>query len=419
MRILLITDIAPCTNYTAGIVLNKWCDFLIEENHEIYYALVKNKSLEFEIPEDKKSRIHFLNIEKPRENFLLPEATKWKLITEIMLSLLYQIKFTCWDRLLISREIIEFAKENKCELIFVSIQGQTITRLIRRVARKTGLKYVAQAWDPLEWWLRAHNFDYFSKKINLSEFNKLVKGSEKFAAMSWAMSVEFEKKYGITCVTNIPGLKSGVTVKQKNLDSPDSFNIAFAGQLYAKKEFEVFVEALDKMGWKYGGKKISLNLYGMFLEEKYKKLKQVNFHGYVNQEQLIPLLVQADLLYCPYWFSKEFIKEATLSFPSKLTSYLKTGKPVFIHAPKYASPRKFLEHFKAAYICGSVDVNVVMNSIKDIIDDSNRKNIGRRGYQLFEKYMTYKPMKESFLHSINLNRSKNLEEFESLRKIYQ
>ena len=65
---------------------------------------------------------------------------------------------------------------------------------------------------------------------------------------------------------------------------------------------------------------------------------------------MLPELRTADLLYCPYWFDPGFERPCRLSFPSKLSTYLKTGVPVLFHGPEYASPRIFLEQNDAAYI---------------------------------------------------------------------
>ncbi len=69
MNILLFSDIPPCTNYTAGIVLNIMCDFLLEAGHRVSCFTVMDKSLDAKIPEDKLARMSFANVDKPRENW--------------------------------------------------------------------------------------------------------------------------------------------------------------------------------------------------------------------------------------------------------------------------------------------------------------------------------------------------------------
>ena len=35
MNILLFSDIPPCSNYSAGIVLMQECEFLLEQGHQV------------------------------------------------------------------------------------------------------------------------------------------------------------------------------------------------------------------------------------------------------------------------------------------------------------------------------------------------------------------------------------------------
>ena len=417
MKILFLTDIPPCKNYTAGLVINSWCDFLLEEGHEICCALVQDQSLNPDIPSDKINKIKFLEIQKPRENWGLPETVKLKDIRENLRSFLNNNLISLIELPQIASRISKFAKENDCQLILVSIQGQTITKLVRKVAKKTKLEYVAQTWDPLEWWMKEYKFDPITRCLNLQEFKRVVKEAKNFMAMSWAMSVEFERKYGVKCVTNIPGLRGG-KIRSGVDKNKGKFIISFAGQLYAKDEFDTLIEALERINWTHNGQEIIINLYGSYFDEKYHHIEGVNIKGYIEQEKLLGLLSSSDLLYCPYWFSKEFEKVCKLSFPAKLVSFLRTGVPVLMHAPEYASPRILLEKSKAAYICNSLNVSDMVNVLQRVLDDKNREKIGLKGYELFEKYMTYKVMKKSLFVSLGLMDEKEIEELESVREIY-
>lgn len=417
MKILLLTDIPPCKNYTAGLVINSWCDFLLEEGHEIYCALVKGSWLAPDIPKDKLEKIKFLEIQKPQEYWGLTEGTQFRIIRENISSFSHNNYIIRKELPRIASNISTFANRNGCELILASIQGQTITRLVRMVSKKTRLEYVAQTWDPLKWWLKANKFDPISSLLNLWEFERVVKGSRSFMAMSWAMANYFEKKYRVRCITNIPGLSKD-PIKKSKIRRDKDFTISFAGQLYAKDEFKVLVNALKEMNWRHNGQKIKLNLYGPEFDTEYYNEYGISIYGYVEQEKLLRLLSNSDLLYCPYWFSREFEEVCKLSFPSKLTSYLKTKKPVLMHAPEYASPRILLEKNRSSYICNSLAVEDMINVIKSIIEDKNRDKIGRRGYQLFEKYMTFETMKKSLFVSLGLMNENEITQFEKVRELY-
>lgn len=417
MKLLILTDIPPCTNYTAGLVLNKWCDFLLEEGHEIYFALIQDLNLKPDIPQDKLDRIHFLKFTKPRENWQLPEDVKFTRLRGALRSMIHNNKIALTELKKISEKILCFSKENGCERIFISVQGQTITKVGDYLTRTANLPYTVQMWDPLEWWLDANGFDPLTKYLNLICLDNLIKNSDLFASMSWAMSVMFERKYKIKCVTNIPGLDNS-KIKSVKKEKGKVFEIAFAGQLYAKEEFDALFAALELIGWKYKDNRIVLKLYGGYVNLENYSISNIEINGFVNQKELIRELTSADLLYCPYWFSKKFEKASRISFPSKLTSYLKTGRPVLMHSPSFSSPRVFLEKNNAAYFCDSLNPDDISRVIKKIMDDKYSSQIGEKGFALFEKYMTYDSMKLSFLCSIGLASPEKMAEFELPRYYY-
>ena len=418
-KILILSDIGPCTNITSGIVLNKWCDFLLEDGHELFYALVKDPYVKMDIPKDKIDRIKFINFDKPIEGWGYDSNKLFKKIKGKVRSFVRnnQAKKTTLPE--ISKSIINFIEENNIEIILSSIQGQTITWLTNDIINKTKIYHVSQTWDPLEWWLDAFKFDFITKKMDLNLFKKVCKKSDTFMGMSWAMSNEFEKKYHAHCVTNIPSLENETKLTKNKKINNKVFNIALSGQIYAKDEFDLLVKTCDKLGWKYKGKDIYINLYGNYFNEKYKKYNNIIINGHMLQDKLIEELKKMDLLYCPYWFDKKYKKPSRLSFPGKIVTYLKVGRPILMHGPKYASPLIFVKKYNAAYVSETDNEEEFMNQFKTILENKNTDEMLKNANTIFNKYLTYKSMKNSLLVSLGLLDEKYNKDMEGIRKIYE
>ena len=126
--------------------------------------------------------------------------------------------------------------------------------------------------------------------------------------------------------------------------------------------------------------------------------------GWLHQDELLSELAQTDLLYCPYWFSEQFRLPSTLSFPSKLSTYLKTGVPTLVHAPDYASPRKFVEQNDVGYICGTLDPNTIRDVLNYVFSstEEERKERGLRGYHTFLGYLTTEHMRTAFFEALGI-----------------
>ncbi|GBG08021.1 putative glycosyl transferase, partial [Paenibacillus agaridevorans] len=254
----------------------------------------------------------------------------------------------------IAREIAEFAKENSAEIIWSVVQGQTMIKVVRRAAASAEIPYTVQVWDPPEWWLSENKFDKFTKNSVMKEFGKLLHNSRACMSASWSMAEEYTKEYQARCIPVVPGLddKSNSELTER---TDQDFIIAFAGQIYALTEFNALIQALELLNWSYSGKKIKLVLYGRYFQNlHFNSPANMVIRGWVDQTEVLKELSNADLLYCPYWFSSDFEKVARLSFPSKLTSYLKTKRPVLMHAPSYSSPTRFIRENNAGYVCESL-----------------------------------------------------------------
>lgn len=411
MKILLLTDIPPCTNHTSGIVINKWCDFLLEDNHKLFCSLIKNKDIEVLIPKDKMKKIQFLNIEKPREDYGIQKNK----IKSFFCSLINNTKTKIIDISRIGKKVVNFIDNNDIEIILCSIQGQTMTYLIRYIQKHNKAKCITQTWDPLIWWLNANKMDFLTRYFDLKKFNQVLKHSDNFMAMSWAMNVYFTNKIKCNCVTNLPSLNKSKYISKVNNRS--NFIIGFSGQTYSNEEIDCLLETLKEMNWELNNKKIYLKVYGSYFDERFNDIHIIN-SGFINQNDLIKELKYCDLLYCPYWFNKKFIEPCLLSFPGKLITYLSTGRTILMHSPKYASPYKLLKHFNIALFCNKLDKNSLkLKIIEALSNDYSVMN--KRQLNVFNKYFTYESMRKNLFVSLGLINKGENNSFEKLKKIYQ
>ena len=122
-----------------------------------------------------------------------------------------------------------------------------------------------------------------------------------------------------------------------------------------------------------------------------------------SQEETIRLLSESDLLYMPYWFSEEFREESSSSFPSKLVTYFAAGRPVFCHAPAYASPAKYIKQHDAGYLCESLDPTDVLKHLEHALTDTEYyRKVAANGTSCFMRDFTLERMKETFLQFLNI-----------------
>lgn len=395
MKIMLFSDIPPCKNYTAGIVLNIMCDFLLEAGHELSCFTVKNKFVDAVIPEDKRARMAFAGVVKPQENWGSRKPTWLTSFCGNNATALFRLPK-------IAGSAADFARDQGAELIWCVVQGQTMIRLVRPMVKRANLPYVIQIWDPPHWWMREYRVDALTTRMVLDAYGRAIHRAECCITASWAMNEAYEKQY--RCPRNVPVILGfpPERVQPAGIKQADEFVIALSGQVYAAEEITALCAALDRLDWRCDSRKLILRLYGREFNLPCLKSPHVENCGWVEQVELLPLLATADLLYCPYWFSEAYYQPAAFSFPSKLSTYLKTGIPVFLHGPEYASPRKFVEQHRAGYVCGTLDPDQIATQLTEIIKDPRRAAVGERGYQAFLENLTLTQMKDHFFSALHI-----------------
>ncbi|MBQ8490577.1 MAG: hypothetical protein IJ535_12420 [Pseudobutyrivibrio sp.] len=395
MKILLLSDLPPCINHTGGLFLDRLCTYLIESGCEIVAYIVKNDEVYTVLPEDKKQSIKFKFDRKPRENVGHTKGPVASLVFDRFTNITYIPK--------LEKRILDFINTEKPDLIWGVIQGQTMTKIVRPIAEKSNVKYIIQFYDAISWWFQANRVDRLTQKRVMKEYGKMLKNSYCFIGASDEMARDYAKKYDIARSVGImmPFDKGNQYSEKVERDDSD-FVIAISGQLYARSTIAAMTEALSQMKWQYRGKRIVFRIYGPEIVFYGLQNAYIEYRGWIEQEQLLYELNEADLLYCPYRFDEDFREVASYSFPGKLSTYMKTGVPIVVHAPDYSSISKFINKHKCGYIINTVDVEKVKTIIQEIIISKDKNKYVERANETANVFLSEETTKRKMLYSVGL-----------------
>jgi len=399
-KFLLLTDIPPCRNFTAGLVLDQLCSFLPEGSISCFTVL--NRELD---PEVTHKEINSVTVSKPKEH--KPRHFPGRLgALESFLAEKYTDKVTVSR---IARQAAEFGKKSGADAVWCVVQGQTMIRLANQVADLMNVPLLTQVWDPPTWWLRANKVDSWSQKLILADFASAMSKSQRLAAASWAMAENYERLYGCRAIPVIPSLDAALAkAPATKMNRDDELTIGMAGQLYSAAEWENLLLTFKHANWKIGNRHVKVKVLGRNLSLSSNTPMNVEYLGWRNQAETIEVLSQLDVLYCAYWFDPVFKEEASLSFPSKLTTYLAAGRPVFFHGPEYASPAKFLKQHNAGALCHDLARSSIYNELEKLASNPDLyKQLAENGSKAFHEHLTLSTMRKNFAEFLSL-RSEDL-----------
>jgi glycosyltransferase involved in cell wall biosynthesis len=392
VKVLLLTDIPPSTNYTAGLVLAQACRSM-PHGSIVCFSIVNPELQNIELDPDLALPMEFAA--KPAERGLAEGAP----FRESISYLAEEIRCRLATPHLV-RVAADFALRQNVDAIWAVLQGQTMVRVAGQVAHQLNLPLHTQVWDPLSWWLDSHAVDRWHKKRSLAEFDDIMKRSKSCATASWAMSKEYETRYGIHCVPLIAchARDEGLRPEPK-LRRGDEVVIGMAGQFYAEQEWQHLIQGLNAANWMVDGRQVRIKVLGHYVPSSPIPEGRCEFLGWRPQAEAICLLSeQTDILYCPYPSQPSLAEVTRLSFPSKLVTYFAAGRPVLFHGPDFASPALFLAQRRAGLGVVGIGPPAAYNALYRLVTEpALYAEIARNAQNVFETEFTLEQMKSRLL----------------------
>jgi hypothetical protein len=248
------------------------------------------------------------------------------------------------DRL--AREIISGSRAFYPGRILAVLDNPLMMAVAHRVASTLDIPLTTLIWDAPEYLLSKFGFDRFSRRLLLREFNTSLSASQRVAVVSEAM----QRDYAARTSAPVQILRHGVPMEFEVQGVPgtefdqEEWKIGFGGSMYSECAWRAFLGALDHAGWTVAGKPVRLKLVTPRITLASRRPARVDFLGCLpSPEAAQSELAKCHLNYLPQPFAGHLWELAKYSFPTKLTSYLATGRPVIVHSPVGASLSLFYE----------------------------------------------------------------------------
>lgn len=398
-RILLLTDIPPCTNYTAGLVTAQLCRHLPPGSLSIF--CVQNRLLAPE-PAPDLAHVPMTTVTKPGE-LSLTHLRGWRLPRPVAIAAEFRRRWLMVPPLV--AQAVAFGRAQGAEVLWAVLQGQTMVRMALPVARRLGVPLLAQVWDPLSWWLRAHAVDRPNRILDQRAFDRTLRAASGCAAASWAMANAYRARYGIAAHAVITALDPAVA--QRPPPRPhrkDALVIGMAGQFYADAEWLTLLATLHAMRWRVGGRAVSLRVLGGHAPPGELPPDKVELLGWQPQAEAIRELAErCDVLFCGYPSGAEMKEVAQLSFPAKLPTYFAAGRPVLFLGPADSSPGRYLSARGAAAMPTVPGMSGVQACLLRLVEDEAWfATLAEAGQRAFRLDFTLARQREDFFRFLSL-----------------
>jgi hypothetical protein len=254
----------------------------------------------------------------------------------------------------LAHRILDFVNAQCPDQIWIILNSTAAIDVASIVAERTRIPILVHVWDDCEHILMQRRLDRLTRHRTLQRLQQLLARATRIGVICEQMADGYAQKSSAPCIVIRHGLQDVVTPSEE-VSSNDEFRIGLSGSMYCYSAWNAFQFALDRLDWQINNKKIVLVVAGQEIQFRAFKPAECRFYGWRSASELSELLTSCDVLYVPQPFDPLQEPLARLSFPTKLSTYVATGRPVFLHAPKYGSLTSFSKYYEFGLLSHSLD----------------------------------------------------------------
>jgi glycosyltransferase involved in cell wall biosynthesis len=269
-------------------------------------------------------------------------------------------------------QIAGFAARTKPDVVWALLAGPTMINIAGTLPSRLGVPMITTVWDPPDstlphyWGIRGSSLERV-----MHRFAGALRGSVRCAVSSNAMKETYEDRYGTPCVPMIHGLPESEWIEPTGLRAPNEpFVIGYAGSLYARREWDALIAALDSLGWRVGGRATIVRVLASNVDVRVTGPARIEFLGWHSTTNAVKILSGCDVCYVPYWFDDALRPGVELSFPNKVSLYLAAGRPILYHGPERSTPTRFLDRWPVGVACHSLEPRVIAEALTVVATDA-------------------------------------------------
>jgi hypothetical protein len=270
-----------------------------------------------------------------------------------------------------AEEIEQFVAANKIDLIWSVLNSSCTIALTQRLMTSVGIPFVSTVWDAPEYFAMNHHMDPVTARIMLRNYSQVLRKSRRVSVVSESTRDVYSRRYGVNGLILRHGIHPDLWHGRPDERRPSSyFTIGFAGSLYAKREWNALLDTIRCVNGSLEGRTVIVRFIGRFPKTFARAAPFVEMAGRRLRSETLEMLSEVDVAYLPYWFDRKHSYVVKTSFPSKLSTYLAAGIPVFYHGPADSSPARFFKDYPVGLCCHSLKTLDILATLKRLATDT-------------------------------------------------
>ena len=231
-------------------------------------------------------------------------------------------------------------------------------------------------------------FKEYWDKVIAAKLNLLLNKADLLLSTSEGMSIEYLQRYNKEFIPfhNPVDFQKWLPFKKESWEVENNFSILYTGRIGFPNSTSLVTicEVIDEINKVYNNIRLDLFSpdYNSVDALSIMKYSGVIVNKPISHEDMPKLLASYDMLVLPLDFSKDGIKFARLSMPTKASEYMISGIPILIFASEETEIVRHAKIHKWAYCATKNDNNLLKSIILKFYNDINlRKKYGKTAHE--------------------------------------
>lgn len=304
-----------------------------------------------------------------------------------------------------TKELDSFISDFDPEVLFVPIYPTEYMGKIQKYIIKSTKKSVVAYLADDNYTYRAVKkspFSLWHRFLLRKQVKWLVKNSSKVLVIAPKQKEEYDRLFGVDSIVLTKGIDfSQYPFEEKPLNTP--VKMVYTGKLIIGrwKSLAAIAEALGKING--NDRKLELDIYTT--DELTKKQAEAlnkngcQVKGALTLAQVQAVQAEADILVFVESLERKYKNAARLSFSTKITDYLKSGKCIFAIGDKDIAPIDYFKRYDSAVTATSY--NEIEKKLRLLADDPTQiTEYGKKAYECGKEHHEKEKMDRVLIEAI-------------------
>ena len=214
-----------------------------------------------------------------------------------------------------------------------------------------------------DWFMMLKSGRIFPWALYYQIYRLTIRSAKHIYAISPAMVDMLKNEFNVAAELQMPAVKPCLNInKEKRQIKQNNFSLLFAGSIggFNIDAIELLMDVVAGNAHnKRPEKDYRFDIYSRLSRQTKIRLAtglrncdNIKIHDWVSQDQLLHAFRNADMLFLPLSFNKNYQAMVATSFPTKTADYLSVFKPIIVLAPPYST---LMQYAKKSGFAAAID----------------------------------------------------------------